>query len=1375
MRRPILVNPHFSWRPMTTPRSIVIPCSLLLALFLALLLGKGLFALSEKGNADHNHALIIGISKYGTWDSLKSPSGDAARISKILLEKYDFKKENVVVLTDESKEKPDRVSILTYLDKYVNELTEKDNLLIFFSGNSKEDEKGETYWIPRDGKETTKMTWLKHSDLCREFFANPNFKAKNVLIITDSAFRPQLVRRTTIALSPRDLRYPQKIREKSENSSRMVIAFGDVHWRGTKRTQGIGLFSYYLSKALEENWDKVIDFENLLFTTDTITEIKKIAGTQMLRGRLKKAPMEKDGQWVITRLITPPKVNVLEAHVSPRKGYQGDKFIVEARTNTSAFEVYLEVDGREYPMEGDKDGTSWKFTAKIASLGPVPYKVVAINADDVEGMPRRGTVTTLKRAAGLVNVASAEVKPKRGWSGNQYRFEAVTDSPSKKVQLIIGKNRYDMEGSATKWALKRAVEDVGTLDYQIVAFNEDNAEGRPKGGILVVKASLVDVVAVKASPGKGFAGEEFLITAKTDRPAASVSLDLDGVTYPMTGSGVDWTLKRRVNKIGKLKVSVIASNVEGARGGPGAAAILTEKKPLALANVTAVDVSPKKPFTDETVAFNVRTNNPADEVYVEIEGKKYPMEGRGTQWKYETRIASVGKNSFKVFAVNSEGKQGSARSGAILTRKRPLPIADIAAVAVSPRKPLTDETFAIRVKTTAPAKEVLVEIAGKRHSMKGSGTEWEYMASIPKVGKKTFSVIAMNPDGKKGKARADAVTIAKRAAKAVDVVTAGVSPGKGLTGEQFAFNATTSREAKSVALVINEKRYAMTGSGTKWSLKRKIDEFGTLSYQVVAKNEDGAEGGSKIGSIVINAPPVNVVEAKSAPGKGYAGDEFLITARTDNPAKSVALTLDGVTYKMKGSGTKWSLKRKIPDIGTKKFTVLATNLEGMVGTSGAGNILTEKRPVVIPDVAAVDVSVVSPGKGFAGDSFLIEAKTTTPSEEVFVEIEGRRFAMQGSGTQWKYQAKIDRVGPSKYTVIAMSREGEKGKTRSGEILTKKKPLLVPDVAAVDVSVVSPGKGYAGDTFLFQVTTSTPSTEVFVEIEDKQYAMEGVGTEWKYFAAVDKLGKSPYRVIARNKEGKEGLAKEGAITTKRPPKALVNVAKADVNPKKGFAGGKFSFAATTDRPATGVTLVIGKDRYRMTGSGTSWALDTKLKKPGDFVFYMVATNEEGVEGGSKTSELVVAELTERYKVNRDGTITDAITGDVKDRFKDNGDGTVTDLATNLMWLRSPKQIALTYDDAVKYCNELKYEGHEGWRLPTVGEWRKLMDKTRKNPALPPGHPFVNIPTQTGYWSKTRHKFGPLYVYQVTLWYGKSGHLSKKKYGMVWPVRYAEASK
>ena len=259
--------------------------------------------------------------------------------------------------------------------------------------------------------------------------------------------------------------------------------------------------------------------------------------------------------------------------------------------------------------------------------------------------------------------------------------------------------------------------------------------------------------------------------------------------------------------------------------------------------------------------------------------------------------------------------------------------------------------------------------------------------------------------------------------------------------------------------------------------------------------------------------------------------------------------------------------------------------------------------------------------------------------------------------------------------------------------------------------------------------------------------------------IDKLGISKYKVIALNKEGKQGLTKTGEITTTKRPTALVNVAKAEVTPKQGYTGGNFIFKANTDRPAKGVTLVVGKNRYKMTGVDTEWSLSKKMEKMGTLICYMVATNEDGMEGGSKTAEFIVAELKKRYKYNKDGTMTDIITGAVKKRFVDNRDGTVTDLSTNLMWLKSPKQVPVLYEEAQEYCQKLTVKDYEGWRLPTVSEWKNIMDKTRQNPSLPPENPFVNIPTQTGYWSKTKHKFGPMYVYQVSLWYGKTGHLSK----------------
>ncbi|MBW1912795.1 MAG: caspase family protein, partial [Deltaproteobacteria bacterium] len=110
---------------MTVPRSIIFTISVFLALLWLNLANEGLFALSEKGTVDTgvNHALVIGISDYAQWEKLKSPSKDAAEIAKILTEKYDFKKKNVVLLNDASKDKPTTANILTYISKYVSELS----------------------------------------------------------------------------------------------------------------------------------------------------------------------------------------------------------------------------------------------------------------------------------------------------------------------------------------------------------------------------------------------------------------------------------------------------------------------------------------------------------------------------------------------------------------------------------------------------------------------------------------------------------------------------------------------------------------------------------------------------------------------------------------------------------------------------------------------------------------------------------------------------------------------------------------------------------------------------------------------------------------------------------------------------------------------------------------------------------------------------------------------------------------------------------------------------------------------------------------------------------------------------------------------------
>ncbi len=862
-----------------------------------------------KVDSGTNHALIVGINGYAQWPVLKSPVKDAHRIAETLAKKYNFRKSNIALLTDKTREKPTLINILTAIERYMSILKEDDNLLIFFAGQSFEDDKGETYWIPIDGKKTSKLTWLKHSTIISEYLGSKAFKAKSLLILADSHFSSKLVRSRSISLTPYDLRYPEKILEKASRRSREGIAFGDQHWPGSDSTDNFGLFTYYIDKALSENQQEIIDFENLLFDENIMRPMEKIAGVRVVQGRLRKTKMDAGGQFIIAKLSPAILIDVVKSAVSPEKGYPGDTFTVTARTSSAA-------------------------------------------------------------------------------------------------------------------------------------------------------------------------------------------------------------------------------------------------------------------------------------------------------------------------------------------------------------------------------SEVTINIHNKKHRMQGSGSKWSYKGAFDSPGTTAFSIAALNRNDQSGKLFSGKLTAIKKSAEAANIVVASVSPATGgFGGDTFTFQAKTDRPARKVVVRIKKKRYSMAGFGTAWKLDQVVNDIGRVPYTVIATNVDGVQGKTGDGTLQTKAGPANILAATASPKTGYAGEEFLLKARTDRPAQSVSLTIDGQVFQMKGSGKEWQLKKAIPDIGQKRFTVTAINPLGITGRSGKGSLTAKKSPRLIPDVLAVDVAVVAPGKGFPGDRFTLKAKTSAPSDRVFLEIGG-----------------------------------------------------------------------------------------------KQYAMQGGQTSWTYVARADLLGQNPYRISARNKDDAKGKSWEGILTTIKKPAETVNILSAAVSPKKGRLSQKFKFTAQTDRLAKSVSLVIGNEHFRMTGSGTKWSLQKKLEQEGALNVSLVALNADNVAGLAKG--LAVTTFKRRYAYNRaDGTVTDLLSKEKKSRFKDNRDNTFTDLMTGLVWLEHPKQIALPFGKAVAYCSNLKIDGKSGWRLPTLREWKQLVDKKQENPSLPPGNPFKNVVTHVGYWSKSRHKFGPQYVYQMSLWYGKPNYLKKDANAIVWPVRYA----
>ncbi|HPK99663.1 MAG: DUF1566 domain-containing protein [Planctomycetes bacterium] len=90
-----------------------------------------------------------------------------------------------------------------------------------------------------------------------------------------------------------------------------------------------------------------------------------------------------------------------------------------------------------------------------------------------------------------------------------------------------------------------------------------------------------------------------------------------------------------------------------------------------------------------------------------------------------------------------------------------------------------------------------------------------------------------------------------------------------------------------------------------------------------------------------------------------------------------------------------------------------------------------------------------------------------------------------------------------------------------------------------------------------------------------------------------------------------------------------------------------------------------------------------------------------------------------------------------RFTDNGDGTVTDKCTGLMWQKETAPGEYTWQDALKYCENLSLAGHDDWRLPNVRELQSIVDYGCSGPSI--DHVFGVV--SSFYWSASSYVYNP----------------------------------
>jgi len=119
-----------------------------------------------------------------------------------------------------------------------------------------------------------------------------------------------------------------------------------------------------------------------------------------------------------------------------------------------------------------------------------------------------------------------------------------------------------------------------------------------------------------------------------------------------------------------------------------------------------------------------------------------------------------------------------------------------------------------------------------------------------------------------------------------------------------------------------------------------------------------------------------------------------------------------------------------------------------------------------------------------------------------------------------------------------------------------------------------------------------------------------------------------------------------------------------------------------------------------------------------------------------------------------------------------DDLVLDKETGLVWARDANLLGstITWEEANSYCwVEVTLGNRKGWRLPTVEELSSLVDPSQSGPALPMGHPFINVMQAAHYWSRTAAVSDSAYAWMVLMGIGNPMQVHKSDGYYIWPVR------
>jgi len=195
-----------------------------------------------------SRALVIGINKYQSASPLLHACNDATAVAQLLIERFGFPKENVVLLLDAGATRAAILqSFLSYADS--GAVNADDRILIFYAGHGHTlpSRRGDTgFLVPVDGKINELASLIRWDELTRYADLIP---AKHMLFLMDACYGGLALTRESIPPGSARL-----LKDMLQRYSRQVLTAGKadevVADSGGTRT-GHSIFTSHLIDGLE--------------------------------------------------------------------------------------------------------------------------------------------------------------------------------------------------------------------------------------------------------------------------------------------------------------------------------------------------------------------------------------------------------------------------------------------------------------------------------------------------------------------------------------------------------------------------------------------------------------------------------------------------------------------------------------------------------------------------------------------------------------------------------------------------------------------------------------------------------------------------------------------------------------------------------------------------------------------------------------------------------------------------------------------------------------------------------------------------------------------------------------------------------------------